>query len=262
MFHLRTVRKWTTLEDLSEPLHSKKLSGSHLIIPSGLQRSTSVSSLLETVKQSIEAGLQRRDLTYIERLFKMHGALDRATSVLFIDQDGLLQAMKELDTHKQVTDEDVRRRDLLLRTFDRNKDGRLDMNEFTRAMQAPSPLEEWARSLPLAQLLVDALPRRAGHDSLRTAGQLTQEEIDAVADGFAYGLRRLLTERVEQLCESFASMDSSPVPEGGAAASSKYQFDVPKLRCGSIADFHVGLASRIGRTPRPRIAWPACLRIP
>jgi hypothetical protein len=207
---------------------------------------------LETVKQSIEVGLQRRDVKIIERLFKVHGALDRATSVLYIDKDGLLQAMKELDVHKQVTVEDVRRRDLLFRTFDRNKDGLMDMNEFTQAIQAPTPLEEWARSLPLAQLLADALPRRAEHESLRTAGQLTHEEIDAVADGFAYGLRRLLKEQVGQLCDSFASMDSSSAPESGAAAaSSKYQFDVPKLRCGSIADFHVGLASRIGRTPRP-----------
>jgi hypothetical protein len=215
-----------------------------------------MSPLLETAKQSIDAGLQRRDLKFIERLFKVHGALDRETSVLYIDKDGLLQAMKELDTHKQVTDEDVRRRDLLMRTFDRNKDGRMDMNEFTRAIQAPSPLEEWAGTLPLAQLLVAALPQRAGHDSLRIAGQLTQEEIDAVADGFAYGLRRLLKAQVGQLCESFASMDSSSElkPEGGAAASSKYQFDVPKLRCGSIADFHTGLSSRIGRIPLPAVA--------
>ena len=166
-----------------------------------------------------------------------------------MDKDGLLKAMKELDSHNEVTEEDTKRRDLLLRTFDRNKDGLMDLKEFTQAIQAPTPVEDWVRTLPLAQLLVDALPRRADHDSLRTAGQLTQEEIDAVADGFAYGLRRLLKEQVGQLGESFASMDSSPKPEGGAAASSKYQFDVPKLRCGSIADFHVGLASRIGLTP-------------
>ena len=32
----------------------------------------------------------------------------------------------------------------------------------------------------------------------------------------------------------------------GGGAFSKYQFDVPKLRCGDIADFHLGLESRIG----------------
>jgi hypothetical protein len=167
-----------------------------------------------------------------------------------MDKDGLLQAMKELDTQKQVTDEDVRRRDLLFRTFDRNQDGFINMNEFAQAIQAPCPREEWARTLPLAQLLADALPRSAGDDSLRTAGQLTQEEIDAVADGVAYGLRRVLREQVGQLYESFASMDfnAASSPEGGTVAASKFQFDVPKLRCGSIVDFHNGLASRIGRT--------------
>jgi hypothetical protein len=192
-------------------------------------------------------------LKFLEQLYKMHGALDSSTSVLCMDKEGLLQAMKELDTDKNVTPEDVRRRDLLLRTFDRNQDGLLNMAEFVQAIQAPCPLEEWARSLPLAQLLVDALPRRASHDSLRAAGQLTHEEIDAVADGFAHGLRHLLKEQVGQLYESFASMDFSAAsrPAGGSLASSKFQFDVPKLRCGSIADFHGGLASRIGIPPPP-----------
>ena len=41
---------------------------------------------------------------------------------------------------------------------DLNKDGGLDLQEFSLFVKKPSPIEEWAGTLPLAQMVADALP--------------------------------------------------------------------------------------------------------
>lgn len=135
--------------------------------------------------------------------------------------------------------------DFIFKSLDRNGDGTLDLDEFTRAVQTPFPVEEWARALPLPQLLVDSLPRREGCDRLRAVGHLTDGEITAVVAGFAHGLRRILKEHVSQLQESFGKMDkAAEQPEHPSAC--KFRVDIPKLRCGRIDDYHKGVLARIG----------------
>ena len=160
------------------------------------------------IMERIDTGLRKRSDAYIEELFKRHSSLDRATCALVMGRDNLACALQEYhalasgEASPVVTDELNRRCDTLLRTFDRNKDGRLDPAEFAAALRAPSPLEQWARALPLPQLLVDALPRRppaadADADAaLRFAGALSAEEIEDAVAGFAHGLRRILTEKL------------------------------------------------------------------
>ena len=236
----------------------------------------------EGIKRRIDAGLNRRSKGYIEDLYRRCSTLDGST--LKMDRESLLRALQSFESKESVTDELQRRCDILLRSFDRDKDGILTGDEFELALRAPSPLEQWARSLPLAPLLVDALPLRpggGGAESLLHAGRLEPAEIDAAVDGFAYGLRRILTEQLESLLRSFASMDravdadaagepgTGSGAEGraggdgggggggvGANAFAKYQLDVPKLRCGDIADFHRGLESRIGPAARPVLPCP------
>ena len=207
------------------------------------------------IQEQVEAGFRRRDPEHIRKVFDAH-----AEGRPFLDTKNLLFALKEFDSAANVTAEDVNNAEFLFKSLDRNHDGIIDYDEFVRAVQTPFPVEEWARRLPLAQLLVDALPRREGCDRLRAVGRLSAEEIAAVTAGFAHGLRRILEEHVAQLKRSFASLDEAAEKEDNPQAC-KFRADVPKLRCGRIDDYHKGVLARIGchpsETPPPLPLPPA-----
>jgi hypothetical protein len=158
--------------------------------------------------------------------------------------------LKEFDVMPEVSEADVCIVDFLFRSLDRNRDGVLTLNEFEQAVQAPLPLEEWADSLPLAQIMTDAIPRLAGHDHLRDLGRLTKDDISNIVEGFAYGMKRLLHDRVQMLAQSFAKMDELAVANaklvGGREPSEKFRAEPSKLRCGNIDDFYLGMSSSIG----------------
>ena len=155
-------------------------------------------------------------------------------------------ALKEFDAVPDVTQEDLCKEDYLFRSLDRNQDGILAFDEFVLAVKAPMPLDEWASSLPLAQLLADAMPRKAGKDRLREVSRLTEAEIGSIADGFAYGVKRLLNQHVQSLRSSFSTMDQAVATRSESDSHLKFQTETTKLRCGNIEDFHNGMSSRIG----------------
>ena len=124
----------------------------------------------------------------------------------------------------------------------------LGLDEFRRAAEGPWSGEVWAQSLPLAQLLSDALPACSGCHRLRAISSLTAEEIRAVAEGFSEALQRLLAERVEQLRDALAATDGHTEGPGPHR-----KFEVVPMSCGRIEDFHGGLAKRVGE-PRRRMA--------
>jgi hypothetical protein len=202
--------------------------------------------LKDVIRLQVKRGFRRRDDAEIESVFHKYATSSSGPgSVHHIKKDRLLVALKEFDASiGDITREDVSREDAIFRSLDRNGDGILDLSEFKQAVKTPSALEEWAQSLPLAQLLVDAIPKKVGRDHLRVTSGLTTEDVDEVCDGFSAGLRRILNESVGQLKAAFESMDRAREnPAGG-----KFRVDLPpnKLRCGSIEDFHKGLSSRIG----------------
>ncbi len=112
--------------------------------------------------------------------------------------------------------------------------------------QPPSALGGWLQSLPLASLLMDALPRPNAEEkrnSLRVISEMTAPEIHIVAKEFAVGLERLLKDSVGALKKSFDAMDNKPKVVNHSAS----KFSVPmEMKCGSIKDFHHGLQGRIG----------------
>ena len=103
------------------------------------------------------------------------------------------------------------------------------------------------QSLPLSSLLMDALPRPNAEEKrnrLRIVSELTAADILVIAHEFAYGLERMLTESVNSLKDSFATMDKKNETKEKNAAS---KFAVNKeMACGTIKDFHDGLEGRIG----------------
>ena len=120
------------------------------------------------------------------------------------------------------------------------------MNEFQDAILAScTPLEEWAKSWPLAQLLADSIPRLdndRGHsdDNLTVLGSLNDEQLKLIVRGFAYGLEKMLLMERDKLRRALSTMEESS--ENRMAE----KFEVPEMKCGNIEDFFCGLAARIG----------------
>ena len=108
------------------------------------------------------------------------------------------------------------------------------------------------QSLPLASLLLDALPRPSPEEKrnrLRIVSELTAADILIVAHECAYGLERMLMESVNSLKESFTAMDkkTKTLEDFKKNAASKFTI-IKEMECGTIKHFHEGLEGRIGNS--------------
>ena len=215
-------------------------------------------SIQQTINEQVILGFRKRDFKEIENVFKKYATIERDTSRTHIEKGNLLMALKEFDSILDVSNADIDKEDFLFRSLDRNQDGILSLDEFVQAVQAPSPLDEWADSLPLPQILIDAIPRKAGHDHMRDLGRLSQEDIGCIVEGFAHGLKRLLELEVKKLQDSFTHMDSDARAASKLAVEpcTKYQAESTKLRCGKIEDFYLGMSTRIGDDRAHTCAYP------
>jgi Ca2+-binding EF-hand superfamily protein len=125
-----------------------------------------------------------------------------------------------------------------------NFKGCIKYNAFKHIVLSPSPVEVWAKTLPLSRLLADALPKFSGCDHLRVISSLTAKEADYVAEEVCAALKEVLMQHVGLLKSAFKSMDEQAVKMGGVHGNSK--FEVSKMTVGSIQNFYAGLEARIG----------------
>jgi Ca2+-binding EF-hand superfamily protein len=124
-----------------------------------------------------------------------------------------------------------------------NFNGCIKYHAFKHIVLSPSPVEVWAKTLPLSRLLADALPKLSDCDHLRVISSLTIQEAEIVAEEMCAALKEVLVRHVGQLKSSFQAMDQQ-VLKDEAHANSK--FDVTKMTAGSIQHFYEGLEGRIG----------------
>ena len=195
--------------------------------------------LVATVRARIDYGIRARERRLqpkeVQGVFKQHAALPTAGGGQRLPADQLSNALQQLGL---FVDETEARNYLLVAGGDQRS---LGLDEFQQAAQGKWAGEVWAQSLPLAQLLSDALPDCAKCHRLRAISSLTAKEIRAVVEGFSEALERVLTERVESLRKSLLAMDEY---EEGPRPNRKFQ--VVSMSCGRIEDFHGGVTKRIG----------------
>ncbi len=108
-------------------------------------------------------------------------------------------------------------------------------------MQRPTPLEQWAATLPLSNLLACSIPIKKGKDPLRVVCELTKEEYQDVQEVFTVGLRDLFLNHQSLLKASLETMDEKS--NSNITAS---KFATFSMSCGVIDDFHRGLSNRVG----------------
>jgi hypothetical protein len=63
--------------------------------------------------------------------------------------------------------------------FDTDNIKGLDLNEFVLLVKWQPRLDEWAYSLPLAEVVADSLPRKFRLDPLRVLSQMTSDDLSA-----------------------------------------------------------------------------------
>ena len=190
------------------------------------------SSELNVLLKQVTSGFLRRDPSHVKTIFDQHNDGKSAS----IAKGKLHSALSNLGV-----DVDVERTAELLEEFDSDASGGLDFEEFQRLLHRSNRLFEWAKSLPLHELLADAIPRRAGRDPLRVVSEMTEEEISWVCRAFQEGLSKMLREGSAELKQAFAVSDRRAETED---VDSK--FNVVPLSCGRITDFHAGVEERIG----------------
>jgi hypothetical protein len=192
------------------------------------------STSLEKIRKQVEAGYQRKRNEFIRAIFESH----KDTAKNLILSSSLGQALRALDVH--VDEKEI---DDLLKSKDLNDDGGLDLQEFSAFVGTPSPIEEWVNNLPLSQIVADALPRQVGRptkDQLRHLCKTTPRQLEESCEVIKETLLKTLQEELAHLKQAFVKLDSQ------AAANSNSKFQMITMNAGSITDFHVGLASRIG----------------
>ena len=198
--------------------------------------------LEEIIKTQVDRGIQRRDPKEIEEVFKRFA--DGETENQHIPVSKLRDALLALDIMlpKKASEKEF------LDKLDTNGNGKLELNEFVEAILAScTPLEEWAKGWHLAQLLADCIPRLddsdgQGKDNLRVLKGLNDAHLEQVVKGFAYGLEKMLKDERMRLQDAFKQMDESVEKK---QPNMKFEV-VPEMKCGTIEDFHNGLAARIG----------------
>jgi hypothetical protein len=180
------------------------------------------------LRRQIDIGFKRRDLCFVKDIFHQH----KNESGIII-KERLQTALSALGV-----DVDARRSDELFNEFDTDNSVGLDLDEFQLLLKKSNSLCEWAKELPIDELLSDAIPRKAGKDQLRVVSELTLEERREVCGAIHYGLDRILQESCESLNIAFLASDQQLVSDGGS------KFNV--VSCGQIDDFHAGVEQRIG----------------
>ena len=181
-------------------------------------------------------------------VFKQYSTMmEPTTKEQLIPSDSLKSALSDLSI---IVDDASQ----LFTEMDVNNDGGLSLEEFTRTVRVAyervlGPYELWARSLPLNEILADALLKPTDtadvnkDKHLRFVSNFQEADVDVVVKAFSKGLKRMLMESCSVLKQAYIEMDKEkPAVVGG-------KFEVFTARCGRINDFHVGMTERVGTDP-------------
>ena len=85
----------------------------------------------------------------------------------------------------------------------------------------------------------------------RALSQLTDVEIMGIVRVASIGLERVLNEAVDQLRRAFQAFDNQVAIQLAKSSelqsvASKFEHQLPEMKCGDINGFHGGLENRIG----------------
>jgi hypothetical protein len=202
-----------------------------------LQRTpaSSTSLLLDMLRAQMNAGFNRRSEQFVRQTFERHKALD----LHGIPINNLTSALADLGIAISSSECEE-----LFKAHDLSESGYVDYSEFAAMVdRIHGADEEWASTLPLAQLLADCMPIRKEADPVQAVSRLCDTDLETIVTCFGEGLKRMLHEEIAKLKRAYARMQRKI--EEASSAPAKFAV-APQMQSGSIDDFHEGLSARVG----------------
>ena len=189
--------------------------------------------ILEQIDCRIEQGMKRRDDSELKEIFKKHK--DPSTNTVRKEQfDFILESLGVvLENELAPVDES---------NYGATDHGAIDFQEFKRAASVSSELERLIRTLPLAEMVADALPKEKERDPNRLFSEITSKQIQDICTALLPHLTKLLIDCATKLKASFDRMDEVQAE----APMVLNKFELIPMSVGKIDDFHEGLSSRVG----------------
>ena len=154
-----------------------------------------------------------------------------------------------------------------------------EFEDFRRAVQKPSKIEQWTALMPFSGIIASALTpmiaRKAGEekhaylrrfansgrgksenenswrDPLRAVRHVDDEELVLVCEGIKEACLKILKEKVQELNTAYNALDnardSSALDQAAHGVSDQHsKFAVPEMNCGNIEKFFEGLSGQVG----------------
>ena len=185
---------------------------------------------------AVAAGFMRRDAKFLREVFDRHK--DGPTS---LSVSKLTAALIEADA-PVIPDSDAAAAAAIAR-FDSNSNRVMELGEFERAVNVPDELALYFQE-KRQPALADALRALVGRgiDQLLRVSQLTPEDMLAACTAVCASLPEQAKSLHEELQRSFQAqfeIQSQMAADGG-------KFNVVKMACGGVEDFHSGLTGRVG----------------
>jgi hypothetical protein len=191
-------------------------------------------ALLKILRIQIQDGFKRRNKQHIRSTFDSHKNNEVITAA------SLYPALKDLGIN--VAEVEIGE---FLKSYDTNDDGGLDFDEFSMLVSRSTPGLDFFRSLPLAELVWDGLPKEKGYaveDQLRRLSNISPNDLKVSIQAITEGLFTLLHENLAALKKAYDLLDSKAAANDTASA----KFEMVKMSVGTIKNFHDGIAARIG----------------
>lgn len=195
----------------------------------------SESSFLKCMS-AVVSGLKRCDTEFLRQVFERH--MDGSGS---LPASSLVLALTEADAPVIPESEAAAARTVA--RFDSNINGLLEFGEFERTVNVPDELTLYFQE-KRQPLLADALRALVGRggDQLLRVSKLSPSDMRA-----AYtAVRAILPQQAESLFKELQRSFAAQFGIQAQMAAGAIKFNVVKMACGGIEDFHEGLTGRIG----------------
>jgi hypothetical protein len=185
---------------------------------------------------AISTGIKRRDPKFLLEIFERHQ--DGTGS---LPASKLIAALTDADA-PVIPDSDAAAAAAIVQ-FDCNSNGLMEFSEFERAMHLPDELALYFQE-KRQPALADALRALVGRgsDQLLRVSQLSPGDMHAASAAVCASLAEEGKSLHEELQRSFAAQFEIQAQMEAVAG----KFNVVKMACGGIVDFHSGLTGRVG----------------
>jgi hypothetical protein len=196
----------------------------------------SASATVLKCSAAVTSGIRRRSTEFVTEVFERHKDANGT-----LPASKLIAALTAADA-PAIPDSDTAAAATIAR-FDSNSNGLMELGEFERAVNVPDELALYfqeKRQPALADALRALVGR--GNDQLLRVSQLTPEDMLAACTAVCAILSEQAKSLHEELQRSFQvqfEIQSQMAADGG-------KFNVVKMACGGVEDFHSGLTGRVG----------------